>query len=150
MEVEWLILADYAEIIGGKLYLTGGGWDRLTVNTGFPFTKPIGLAAAFRVPWNDTNRPQNVEIEIQSDDGASIGKMGAQFEVGRPPGMKPGQSQRFQLAANLPLTLGAPGSYVVVARVEGQEASRVPFNVTAGPMLQARQQPGNPERGPGE
>jgi hypothetical protein len=150
VQVEWLILADHAEIVGGKLYLMGGGWDRLTVNTDFPLTKPIGLAAAFRVPWNETNQPQNVEIEIQTEDGGSVGKMGAQFEVGRPPGMKAGQSQRFQLAANLPLTLAGPGSYVIVARVEGQEAGRVPFNVMAGPMLQARQQPGNPEHGAGE
>jgi len=150
VKVEWLILADYAEIIGGKLYLMGGGWDRLTVNSGFPFPKPIGLAAAFRVPWNETNQPQNVEIEIQTDDGDSVGKVGAQFEVGRPPGMKAGQDQRFQLAANLSLPLARPGTYVIVARVEGQEAERVPFNVMAGPMLQARQQPENPEHGAGE
>jgi hypothetical protein len=150
VQVEWLILADHAEIVGGKLYLMGGGWDRLTVNSGFPITKPVGLAAACRVPWNETNQPQNVEIEIQTDDGASVGKVNAQFEVGRPPGMKAGQDQRFQLAANLPLTLAGPGSYVIVARVEGQEAERVPFNVMAGPMLQARQQPENPEHGASE
>lgn len=142
MELEWLILADYTEIIGGKLYLMGGGWDRLTVNSAFPLTKPVGLAAAFRVPWNETNQPQNVEIEIQTDDGESVGKVGAQFEVGRPPGMKAGQNQRFQLAANLPLTLRGPGGYVIVARVEGQEAPRVPFNVMAGPTLEAGRQAG--------
>jgi hypothetical protein len=140
MEVEWLILADYTEIIGGKLYLMGGGWDRLTVNSAFPFRKPVGLAAAFRVPWNETNQPQNVEIEIQTDDGESVGKVGAQFEVGRPPGMKAGQNQRFQLAANVPLTLTGPGGYVIVARVEGQEAGRVPFNVMVGPALEPRRQ----------
>jgi hypothetical protein len=64
--------------------------------------------------------------------------------------MKAGQSQRFQLAANLSLPLAGPGSYVIVARVEGQEAGRVPFNVMAGPMLQARQQPGNPQHGTSE
>jgi hypothetical protein len=140
--VEWLILADYTEIVGGKLYLMGGGWDRLTVNSAFPLTKPVGLAAAFRVPWNETNQPQNVEIEIQTDDGESVGKVGAQFEVGRPPGMKPGQDQRFQLAANVPLTLRGPGGYVIVARVEGQEAGRVPFSVMGGPALEARRQAG--------
>ena len=31
--IEWLILADAAEVVGGKLYLMGGGWDRLTVNS---------------------------------------------------------------------------------------------------------------------
>jgi len=140
--VEWLILADYAEIVGGKLYLMGGGWDRVTVNSAFPLTRPIGLAAAFRVPWNETNQPQNVEMEIQTDDGESVGKVGAQFEVGRPPGMKAGQDQRFQLAANVPLTLRGPGGYVIVARVEGQEAGRVPFNVMGGPALEARRRAG--------
>ncbi len=143
MEVEWFILADYAEIMGGKLYLMGGGWDRLTVNSPFPLTKPVGLAAAFRVPWNETNQPQNVEIEIQTDDGESVGKVGAQFEVGRPPGMKAGQDQRFQLAANVPLTLSGPGGYVIVSRVEGQEARRVPFNVMAGPAVEAPGHAGN-------
>jgi hypothetical protein len=141
VEVEWLILADYAEIVGGKLYLMGGGWDKLTVNSGFPLTKPVGLAAAFRVPWDETNQPHNVEIEIQTDDGENVGKVGAQFEVGRPPGIPKGQVQRFQIAANLSLTLNGPGTYVIVASSNGQEAGRVPFNVMAGPMLQARQQP---------
>lgn len=139
MEVEWLILADYVEIIGGKLYLMGGGWDVLTVNTTFPLARPVGLAAAFSVAWNETNQRHNVEIDIQTDDGQSVGSVRAQFEVGRPPGIKAGQPQRFQLAANVPLALSGPGTYVIVARVEGQEGKRVPFNVIPGPMVQAKQ-----------
>jgi hypothetical protein len=139
MRVEWLILADHAEIVGGKLYLMGGGWDVLTVNTGFPLTRPVGLAAAFSVPWNETNQRQNVEIEIQTEDGQSVGKVSAQFEVGRPAGIKSGQDQRLQVAATVPLNLPAPGTYVIVARVEGEEQARVPFNVVAGPMVQPKQ-----------
>lgn len=140
MQVEWLILADYVEIIGGKLYLMGGGWDVLTVNTAFPHARPVGLAAAFSVPWNETNQRHNVEIEMLSDDGQTVGKVGAQFEVGRPAGIRAGQGQRFQLAANVQLNLPGPGTYVIVARIEGQEEARVPFNVIPGPMLQARQE----------
>lgn len=138
MRVEWLILADYTEIIGGKLYLMGGGWDVLTVNTGFPLARPVGLAAAFSVPWNETNQRHNVEIEFLTDDGQPVGKVSAQFEVGRPAGIKAGQEQRFQLAANVPLNLAGPGTYVIAARVEGQEEVRVPFNVQAGPVLKAK------------
>lgn len=140
MQVEWLILADYVEIIGGKLYLMGGGWDVLTVNTAFPHARPVGLAAAFSVPWNETNQRHNVEIEMLSDDGQTVGKVGAQFEVGRPAGIRAGQGQRFQLAANVQLNLPGPGTYVIVARIEGQEEARVPFNVITGPLLQARQE----------
>jgi len=138
VRVEWLILADYTEIIGGKLYLMGGGWDVLTVNTGFPLTRSLGLAAAFSVPWNETNERRNVEIDIQTEDGQSVGKVKGQFEVGRPAGIKQGQDQRLQLAANIPLNLPAPGTYVIVALLEGQEGGRVPFNVVGGPMLQAK------------
>ena len=139
MQVEWLILADYVEIIGGKLYLMGGGWDVLTVNAAFPLARPVGLAAAFSVAWDETNQLHRVEIEFQTDDGQSVGNVRAQFEVGRPAGVKAGQDQRFQLAANVPLNLSAPGTYVIVARIEGQEQRRVPFNVITGPMLQAKQ-----------
>jgi len=140
VQVEWLILADYVEIIGGKLYLMGGGWDVLTVNAAFPLARPVGLAAAFSVAWDETNQLHRVEIEFQTDDGQSVGNVRAQFEVGRPAGVKAGQDQRFQLAANVPLNLSAPGTYVIVARVEGQEQRRVPFNVITGPLLQARQE----------
>ena len=140
MQVEWLILADYVEIIGGKLYLMGGGWDVLTVNAAFPLARPVGLAAAFSVAWDETNQLHRVEIEFQTDDGQSVGNVRAQFEVGRPAGVKAGQDQRFQLAANVPLSLTAPGTYVIIARIEGQEQRRVPFNVITGPVLQARQE----------
>lgn len=138
MRVEWLILADHAEIIGGKLYLMGGGWDVLTVNTGFPLTRPVGLAAAFSVPWNETNERRNVEIDIQTEDGQSVGKVSGQFEVGRPAGIKAGQDQRLQLAANVPLNLAGPGTYVIVARIEGQDETRVPFNVLEGPLSRTK------------
>ncbi len=48
--VEWLILADAAEVVAGKLYLMGGGWTVLTVSTSFPHRRNIGVAAAFRIP----------------------------------------------------------------------------------------------------
>jgi len=140
VRVEWLILADHAEIIGGKLYLMGGGWDVLTVNTGFPLTRPVGLAAAFSVPWNETNERRNVEIDIQTEDGQSVGKVSGQFEVGRPAGIKAGQDQRLQLAANVPLNLPAPGTYVIVARIEGQDETRVPFNVLEGPLSRTKRE----------
>ena len=50
MEVEWLILADSAQVTGGKLFLLGGGWDRVTANS-FPFAHNMSIAVSFRVPW---------------------------------------------------------------------------------------------------
>lgn len=135
MQVEWLILADAAQIAGGKLFLLGGGWDVLHVNTAFPVRQRCAVAAAFRVPWNETNQPHSIEIEVLDEDGRSLLKSGGQIEVGRPPGLPPGLDQRAQLALDFELVFERPGTYVLVARVEDEEGQRVPFRVVAGPRL---------------
>jgi len=140
VEVEWLILADSAEVVGNKLYLLGGGWDRLTVNTGFPIDQRCAIALSVRVPWNETNQKHVFEVEVSGEDTQteqpkSLVKVGGQFEVGRPPGIPQGQEQRIQLAISMNLRLDSPGTKVIVARIEGQEMRRVHFNVIPGPMM---------------
>lgn len=135
---EWLMLADYAEVIAGKLYLHGGGWDRLTVGSEFPTAKIIGIAASFVVPWNETNKKIAARIEIQTQDGAIVGKLDGQFEVGRPAGIPPGQDQRFQLAANVPMKFDSAGVFALVGYVDGEESARTPFYVVAGPGVQEK------------
>ena len=81
ISVEWLILADAAEVTGGKLYLLGGGWDRLTVNSQ-PAKRSFAVALAFRVPWHETNRQHVFQIEMADADGGSALTVQGQFEVG--------------------------------------------------------------------
>ena len=131
--VEWLVLADSAQVVGNKLFLMGGGWDVLTINTGFPAQHRMALAVAFRVPWNETNQKHNSEIELRTEDGQTLLKIEGQFEVGRPAGIKGGQDQRMQFAADLSVPITAPGTYVVAVRLEGQELYKTYFNVIAGP-----------------
>ena len=137
MEVEWLMLADRAEVIGNKLYAMGGGWDVLTVNTPLPLLQPCGIAVSFVVDWNDdTNRPHDVSVDDITEDGQTIWSMGGRIEVGRPAGIRPGQEQHFQIAANVPLTISELGTYVLVARIDEQDQPRTrAFNVIAGPMF---------------
>lgn len=132
MNVEWLILADAAQVVGGKLYLLGGGWDVLTAAAGFPLQQRVTIAAAFTVPWTETNSPHNVEIEITDSDGNSLGTITGRIEMGRPPGLPQGSDQRAQLATEIGLNFPAAGTYVIVARVEGREEKRVAFRVQAG------------------
>ena len=135
VEVEWLILADAAQVVGQKLYLLGGGWDVLTVNTGFPMQQRCAVAASFKIPWNETNQPHDVEILIEDEDGRELVKVAGQVEVGRPAGIPIGQSQRAQIAADALLMFERPGTYVIRARVNGEEGQHVPFRVIPGPML---------------
>ncbi len=129
MDVEWLILADAAQVVGGKLYLLGGGWDVLNVATAFPVQQRCTIAAAFTIPWTETNQPHDVAIDITDSDGSSLGTISGRVEVGRPPGLPQGSGQRAQLAAEIGLTFPTLGTYVITARVNGIEAKRVTFRV---------------------
>lgn len=139
MNVEWLIMGDFAQVVGNKLYLMGGGWDQLTVNTGFPVRQALGIAFSVIVPWNETNQESRFQIELLTDDGASLVKVEGGFNVGRPPTHPPGQVQRMQLASNLTVELKNPGTYSIVARLQEQEEARIHFNVVPGPALAMKQ-----------
>ncbi|MBI4233749.1 MAG: hypothetical protein HY686_04845, partial [Chloroflexi bacterium] len=132
------------------LYLLGGGWDVLTVNSGFPLDQRCAVALAIKVPWNETNRKHTFEVEVSAEDPVteqpkSLLKAGGQFEVGRPPGIPLGQDQRVQIALEANLRIEAPGAKLIVVRVEGEEMKRTSFNVVAGPLLTQRpKKPGEP------
>lgn len=132
-DVEWLILADAAQVVGGKLYVLGGGWDVLTMNRPFPSQHRMAVAVSFRVPWVETNQKHNAQIELVTEEAKTLFKIDAQFEVGRPPGIKGGQEQRMQVAADLAVQFDGPGTYELIVRLESQERTRTPFNVVAGP-----------------
>jgi hypothetical protein len=143
--LEWLIVADFAQIVGGKLYLQGGGWNMLTVNRELPVKQTLGIAASFLVPWDETNQRHRIEIDVMTEDGRSLAKVESEVQVGRPAEHPPGQPIRAQLAGNMVLELNE-GNYAIVGRIEGEDSGDpTPFSVVAGPVLrmQGRQQ-GNP------
>jgi hypothetical protein len=132
--IEWLILADFAEVIGGKLYLMGGGWEAIGGDA-LPITRALGIAVGVRVPWAETNQRHTVEIEVQDEDGLQLARIDGHFEVGRPPGIPTGHAQRFQLAMNMHLAFQHAGGYLVVGRLNGESLARTPFRVFAGGAL---------------
>ena len=129
--VEWLILADAAQISGNKLFLLGGGWDQVAVRK-LPITHRMAIAVSFHVPWNETNQKHSFEIEITDSDGGEVGKVAGQFEVGRPTGIPKGSSQRSQLALDAAMEFKALGPYMIVTHVDGREQRTFTFNVIAG------------------
>ena len=112
-----LLLADFAQVVQGKLYIMGGGWSV----TG-PQPQPSAVALKIEVPWTQTNRRHEFKMELLDADGRPVllpgpeGEkpvvMGGQFEVGRPPGVPPGTPLDMPLALTMaPLPLMA-GRYV--------------------------------------
>ena len=138
MDVEWIILADAAEVVNNKLYLIGGGWETLTINSDPPLLHPCSVAVAFSVPWNETDQRHTMELSVDDQDGMQLAKVEGQVEVGKPPGIPLGKAQRVQMAIRMGLPVQKLGTHVITIRVEGRDAKRVPFNIVAGPKLAAQ------------
>ena len=125
------MVADAVQVVGNKLYVMGGGWDRLTVQK-FPANQQVGIALAFKVPWVETNEKHSFEIEIATEDAETLQKIEGALEVGRPPGVKPGSDQRVQIGATASIQFKQPGQYLVIARIDGEDSGRAVFHVVGG------------------
>lgn len=135
IDVEWVVLADSAQVIGNKLYLLGGGWDLVTVGPQFPAQHAFAIALSFKVPWQQTNQRHTAEVHIFTEDQREVAKVGAEMEVGRPVGIRPGQAQRMQIAINLMLSLPRDGIYEIRVTINGEQSSRrTSFSVVANPL----------------
>jgi hypothetical protein len=133
VDIDYALIADYADITAGKLYLVGGGWDRVGASA-FPAGIRLGVALGVRLAWDETNVPVPVTILVEDDDGAPLARVEANLNVGRPPGLPPGSSQLAQVAANLAISAPKAGGYrlAITVRGPGGEAARsIPFRVTA-------------------
>lgn len=113
-----LLLADWAEVLNGKLYVMGGGWTE----TG-PAPTPSALAAIIEVDWDETNIEHKLTFTLVDGDDQPVMvstptghqplRIEANFNVGRPPQVKPGSSFNLPFAVNIgPLPL-QPGKVYV-------------------------------------
>jgi hypothetical protein len=133
-----MLLADYAVVSDGKLTIVGGGWSQ----TG-PEPASFGIGLLIQVPWDQANTVHSFNVELLDADGTPVvletpdeeGEQtvafGGEFEVGRPPGLKPGTPLDFPVAMNsTPLPL-EPGRYEWRLTIdgEGRQDWSVPFTV---------------------
>jgi hypothetical protein len=138
LRLDYMMVADAAEVVAGKLYVLGGGWDRLLVPVlpGRP-AMPFYVAFGLSVPWNLTNRAFEFAVEMLDADGELIDTLVAgQFEVGRPPGLRAGTSQRMPVAGPAGPEFPHEGRYVVRCVVDGEVLgdTAIEVGVASGPV----------------
>jgi len=131
MQVEWIVLADAAQAVGNKAYILGGGWDQLQVpGPGHPHH--CAIAVSLLVPWNETNEPHTVAVEMMSADGTDRVRLSeGRLEVGRPVGVARGQDQRAIIAIDLAVGFQRSGRFELRALPDGEDegARSVAFTV---------------------
>ncbi len=137
MNIGFLLLADHAEAVNGKLYMTGGGWNVLRLPE-LPHDWAFHIALGIDVAWHETNDPHELQVNIQDPDGVELGEgLSANFETGRPPGMTAGQEQRLVMSIGTTATFSTAGPHAAVVTVDGDELGRARFYLMEGPPPEA-------------
>ena len=136
-EVDYLLVADRAEVVNGKLYLMGGSWDRIQPQQ-FPHRMMLGIALGVRIPFAYTDDQHTVAIELLHGDTRMIG-FEAKLATGRPPGMA-GMDMLVPMAFNIPIAIPGEGQVALKAVIDGQHGRRHDIKVIKRPQQQQPQQ----------
>ena len=137
------MLADYATAADGKLIAVGAGWNVIG-----PQPVPFAFAMLVEVPWQLTNKQHTVRLELIDLDGNAVTPIGAedpaavevQFEIGRPPGLRPGCMLPVPLPINhgpLPLPPGGHFEWRLTVNGEAREDWRLAFSTRPDARSQA-------------
>jgi len=138
-DFDFVILADRAEAINGKLYMMGGGWEAIALRApgdAAAFTIAVGVT----VPWLATNVEHHLELRLEDADGGALTTLGVNFAAGRPAALPQGVSQRLLFALPVQFAFPAAGAHVIACTL-GERERRVPFQVNIAPFAPSFPQP---------
>jgi hypothetical protein len=111
--IDFLLTADFAEVVQGKVYMMGAGWDKFAPPA-YPAVMRIGLAAGIKVPYLESNVPHHLSVTL------------------RPPGSR-GESILVPLAVNAQVNVSGPQLMELVAEVDGRATKRMSIRAVGTP-----------------
>jgi len=134
MELTTAMLADAAQVAGGKLYVLGGQWDRLMV-AGFPAAHPsMAVVLVIRVEYSEAPQTFQLHAELTLDGQPQDVQAAGQLATGHSPGQAAGAPVFVPLViAFSNVVFREPGRYEWVITADDTELGRVPIEVVAGP-----------------
>ena len=133
MEIDFAFLADAAEVVNGKFYVMGGGFDTLYANEApFVYHRPFSYVVRLLFNPAELDRKHHVEIHINDEDGKKIASIEGDLEIKRGPHLPKGWRQGFLSVWNIAnLRFEKFGDYVFDVVVNGSSLNRaLPFRVT--------------------
>jgi hypothetical protein len=99
-------LCDHASIPpDGKIYIHGGGVDQLFVSQMPGPLRALFLVVRLAIPWHMLGEPHSLKIRALDMDRHPIGSsdplITTPFELGKPPGHRPGDESAINICAEL-------------------------------------------------
>jgi hypothetical protein len=146
-----VMLCDFAEVSGGKLFITGAGISLLASGSPTaPYPVNICLAILVSIPWTETDARHVMTIELVSEavgaqqrvmlsdqlpeghDPADMGTIVFVFSASRLPTMIDGDESTMPVSVPLfGLPLPELGPYFFSVHIDGREMDRASFRLVA-------------------
>jgi hypothetical protein len=106
LAVRIFTLCDHAAVPpDGKIYINGGGVHQLFVQSTLGTLRSLFLMVRLSIPWHMLGEPHTVKIRALDMDRRPIGPtdplISMPFELGRPPGHRPGDESAINICAEL-------------------------------------------------
>jgi hypothetical protein len=144
-----VMLCDFAEVSGGKLFITGAGISLLASGSATaPYPVNISLAILVSIPWTETDSQHLMTIELISEatggqervmlsdqlpeghDPQDMGMIVFIFSASRLPTMMDGDESTMPVSVPLfGLPLPELGPYFFSVRIDGREMDRASFRL---------------------
>jgi len=129
VEVTAALLADAAQVQGGKLYLLGGGFDTIRTRNVPAVHKALCVVLVIEVGPDERHTDLDIRVTLYDEDMSPTGaEAQGTLRVGAPPTLRPGQASLIPLVipfSDLPLP-SAKGYAFVVAQAD-RELVRIPL-----------------------
>lgn len=131
MRLTVAMLADSAQVVGGKLYVLGGAFDNIRAPKFPALVRSLSLVLVAEVEPAERNRDLSISIRLLDEDGVALGvESQAKLRVGAPSSLPAGASSLVPLVGSfLGLRFPQAGGYVFIIEHEGLELGRLPFRV---------------------
>jgi hypothetical protein len=148
VKIEYALLADAAQAVGGKIFVLGGGWN-LFRSPNFPAPVQLAVAIGLGFTFDEVGSKYPLSVVIADEAGVPIiPEMKGQVETGQPaPDVPATATVKIPVAINVNLSLPHPGTYGIVVTA-GTSTAQLSFEaIFAGQKVQLSPEESAPERG---
>ena len=148
MRIEFALLADAAQAVGGKVFVLGGGWNLFRAAS---YPAPVQLAIAIGLGFTSDEVGIKYPLNVVIADEAGVPvvpEMKGQVETGQPaPDVPKTASVKIPVAININMSLPHPGTYGIVVTA-GSSTAQLSFEaIFAGKKVDFAPESSVPERG---
>jgi hypothetical protein len=148
MKIEFALLADAAQAVGGKVFVLGGGWNLFRAAS---YPAPVQLAIAIGLGFTSDEVGIKYPLNVVIADEAGVPvvpEMKGQVETGQPaPDVPKTASVKIPVAININMSLPHPGTYGIVVTA-GSSTAQLSFEaIFAGKKVDFAPESSAPERG---